>query len=282
MTTRNMGSSMNPEGLPHWTMKALLAKSLRHRLEYDIPFIAGYFGCCSGGCHRATGDVPYPAFENLLEEVTSVEVEGSVANRSPDIVLHRDNMPPRVIEIVDTSILTPQKLADYRHANVDVFVFEVHDRESVEAQLRSPVPLVAAPVLGNCRQQRRERLRELVKALESTPDATFGVQQPKVRFPETDEELARQLDEMDRRTSLSTTYVSQGLAISHEDVRPSYQKFVVAGKTVSKAGLFSIIGFTKLIADINGLSDMVGDDLWEMLAKVDSLVKTRFEEVPAF
>ena len=56
--------------------------------------------------------------------------------------------------------------------------------------------------------------------------------------------------------------------ITRGDLRPSSQKFVVAGRTVSKTELFSVMGHVKWTADINGLTDRVGDVLWEMMAKI--------------
>ena len=63
---RNMGSPMNPEGTPHWTLKNLLTRMLRRRLEDDIPYLAGYFDeCCDGECQTTGEDSPVPVFENL-------------------------------------------------------------------------------------------------------------------------------------------------------------------------------------------------------------------------
>ena len=42
----------------------------------------------------------------------------------------------------------------------------------------------------------------------------------------------------------------------------------MAGRTVSKADLFSVMGHVKWTADINGLTDRVGDVLWAMMAKI--------------
>lgn len=106
-----------------------------------------------------------------------------------------------------------------------------------------------------------------MEALESTPDAIFGVEQPKLNF-DAPGALDKQIDEMQRRRVSSTTYVGDCYAISRDEYSPSYQKFVVAGRTVSKEDLFGVIGHVKWIADINGLTGMVGAKLWEILLKV--------------
>ena len=169
---------------------------------------------------------------------------------------------------MNTSPITPEKLSDYRNGG-DVFVIHAHDLESVIGQLMSPVPLFSARVLNGCRKARGKRLQQLMEALESTPDATFGVQQPEIRFDVPEEDLFKQISESGARSSSSTTYISQdGFMLTREDVHPSSQKFVVAGSTVSKADLFSVIGHVKWMADINSLTDRVDDLLWEMLAKV--------------
>ena len=62
-----------------------------------------------------------------------------------------------------------------------------HTREDVLGMLSAPVKWLKAFTLKECRQ--RERLRQLWDFLESTADATFGVQQPNSRFPESERNL---------------------------------------------------------------------------------------------
>ena len=177
MTTKNMGTPANPEGLPHWTGKSLLGVELRKALKEDRAVMVGFFERCDK-CDQSQWDDPAPTFENLLEGVVAVGIEEDYGNYRPDIILHRNNAPPRIIEVVVTSEPQPRKLAFYRKEGVDTFKVDVHTREDALGLAYSrSLRLVDAVVVNDCRWRQRKRLRELMEALDAAPDATFGVKQ---------------------------------------------------------------------------------------------------------
>ena len=263
-----MGTPEYREGVPHWTLKNLLARQLRYCLDTDRPFLVGFREHCDN-CHGLQNDREFPIIENLLEGVVSVDVEQSLGNRIPDIILHIKDDKPKIIEVIDTSPPVEAKLADYRAMGVDAFGVMAHTREDVLGMLSAPVKWLKALTLKECRQRQRERLRQLWDFLESTADATFGVQQPNSKFPESEEEFIREYEIMRKRMAKEEFYISsEGMMISSWDSRPAWQKFVVAGRTVSKADLFSVIGMTRLVADINGSTSPVFDTLYDMIAVI--------------
>ena len=247
MTTNNMGTPLNPEGLPHWTAKSMFAHRLRQYLANDRALMVGYFEKCDE-CPEEQDIHPTPTFENLLEGVVRIGVEEDFGNRCPDITLHRDRLPPRIIEIEDTNPLSEEKLADYRRRGVDVFSVEVHNRQDVLGHLRSPVWLWNAPVIAYCREKQRQRLRQLLRRLEETPDATFGVLQPRIDFNDPDW-AEKHFEQSERRVVRRTTYEGELVTITRSESRPAFQKFVVADKTVSLADLLMVMAAVSVMAD---------------------------------
>ena len=51
----------------------------------------------------------------------SVDVEQSLGNRIPDIILRTKDDKPKFIEVIDTSPPVEAKLADYRAMGLDAF-----------------------------------------------------------------------------------------------------------------------------------------------------------------
>ena len=134
---------------------------------------------------------------------------------------------------------------------VDVFVIQACDREDTIGQLRSPVPGVSAPILNRSHQP-----RQLMDVLNSTPDATYGVQQPDLKIDVAGLERAKRLEELSVRRSQSKTHIGRdGFMITREEVRPSPQKIVVGGRTMSKSDLFSVVGQVRWIAGISRITD---------------------------
>ena len=78
----NMGTPMQPEGVPHWSNKVMW----RHKLELNRRHQQGFwlfYDTCCGRC-EAGGYV-----ENILDGVTTVRMEAEQEGYRPDILLER-------------------------------------------------------------------------------------------------------------------------------------------------------------------------------------------------
>ena len=261
MTTKNMGTPANPEGLPHWTGKSLLGVELRKALKEDRAVMVGFFEKCDK-CDQSQWDDPAPTFENLLEGVVAVGIEENYGNYRPDIILHRDNAPLRIIEVVDTSEPQPRKLAFYRKESVDVFKVVVHTRkDALDLAYSRSMRLVDAVVVNDCRWRQRARLQDLMEALNTVPDATFGVKQMGSRsFTEAWAKIdpASYRDYTQALEKNREYFEIRGMRGSSSDVkidlppdvsekveraarRLPTQQYVVAGRTVSRYDLLSVM-----------------------------------------
>ena len=260
-----MGTEASPEGLPHWTIKNFLAKELRASLAVGMPHLAFVLEHCpncdderdrfcvahgsdadSCGC----SEMPrWPTTLNLLEAVTHIGVEETLGSRRPDILLRRKGKPPLAIEVIHSSAMDERKHRDYQKVGAEVLVLGSGDATQVRAFLGSGLKGFFVQGAGPCRGPARKRLRGLWNALETTPDATFGV---------------RQIGK-GRLEPVSEVYVGEAMTITNRDVRYPY-KCVVADKAVSHADLIDIIGLFATLANAHGFLRSVGHQLWSMLA----------------
>ncbi|MXY45466.1 MAG: hypothetical protein F4Y44_00470 [Chloroflexi bacterium] len=266
--TTNMGTPMYPEGMPHWTGKSLFGRELRKSLEEDRAVMVGYFEKCDK-CDQFQREVPAPTFENLLNGVVAVGVEEDYGNYRPDIILHRRDAPPRIIEIVDTSEPNSEKLAFYKEQGADVFRADVHTREDVLALAYSrSLRLLDGVLVNDCRQTQRARLQSMMRDLCTIPDASFGVKQMGSRLFEDvlakiDPESAREhMETIERNKEYFesdgvrgwSSHAEINLSLEESDKvnaamrQPLTQQFLVAGKTVTRDELLSVISMVRIIA----------------------------------
>ena len=111
----NMGTPGSPEGVPHWTNKAMLFNKLKKWQKTQRPFHVFF---------ELGGDL---FVENVLEDVTAVLQESPSGGYRPDILLERGDEPPVWIEIVHTSPPTAEKLEEAAARGIDVF--EIHGKD---------------------------------------------------------------------------------------------------------------------------------------------------------
>lgn len=261
----NMGTEESPEGLPHWTIKNFLAKQLRESLAVGMPYPAFVLEHCSK-CedererfcvtHGSDADscecteMPrWPTTLNLLEAVTHIKVEETLGSRRPDILLRRKGKPPLAIEVVHSSAMDERKYRDYQKVGAEVLVLGSGGATQVRAFLRSGVKGFFVQAVGPCRSSARKRLRELWNALDTTPEATFGV---------------RQVGD-GRLDPVSEVYLGEAMTITNRDVRYPYQ-CMVADKAVSHGDIIDIIGLFATLAKAHGFLRHVGHQIWTMLA----------------
>ena len=191
----NMGTPNYPEGLPHWTTKALLAQRLRRGMQnegrrYATPFRRELrnINLPSGlsvpeGLQGATqrledrvdeiSPLAFAIFDepahdgceggvmvlNLLEGMRGgrVECEKPFGNYIPDISLYRngESEPHVVIEVVTTSEPTEQKKRFYEEQGIVAFVLHVGRDDNVRAVTGRPAVWVSA--LSNAPRGRKIR-----------------------------------------------------------------------------------------------------------------------------
>ena len=147
----NMGTPMHPEGLPHWSNKAMFFNKLKEWQKRQKPFFV-FFGECCGRCPGFNGGL---FVENILQDVTAVSQEAWWGGYKPDILLERGNRSPVWVEITHTSAPSTNKLAYAARHGIDVFEIGGESRP-VEASLRKAH---IAPV--NCSYRRRRQLIEV-------------------------------------------------------------------------------------------------------------------------
>ena len=166
----NMGTPGYPEGVSHWTNKALLSHKLERRRKRQQGYWLFFRECC-GEC-QGRGFV-----ENILEGVTAVRSEADYENYRPDILLERGDKPPIWLEITHTSPPSPQKLAYCASQGIDVFELEGSQHPVDSSVIRAYI----SP--RNCRKQKRERLASLWQSIADLGDPIVGIKED-FRSPE--------------------------------------------------------------------------------------------------
>ena len=141
----NMGTPGSPEGVPHWTNKAMLFNKLKEWQKTQRPFHL-FFEL--GGDMRVV---------NILEDVTEVLQESPSGGYRPDILLERSDQPPIWIEIVHRSLPSAPKLAYAAAQGIDVFEIHGNDRPIYMAVRNAHISPRSRPRL----RQRHDRLIQI-------------------------------------------------------------------------------------------------------------------------
>lgn len=160
----NMGTPVNPEGVPHWSNTAMFAHKLegrRHRQQGFWLFFREDCGRCDGG-----GFV-----ENILADVTSVKREEAYGGFRPDVLLERGDKPPIWLEFTHTSPPSASKLAYCAGRGIDVFELDGSQRPLDSFVRKAHI----SP--RNCREQQRRRLNELWERMASLDDPVIGIRE---------------------------------------------------------------------------------------------------------
>lgn len=182
----NMGTPGNPEGVPHWTNKALLSHKLESRRKKQQGYWLFFRECC-GQC-EGSGFV-----ENILEGVTAVRSEADCGSYRPDILLERGEKPPIWLEITHTSPPSGQKLAYCASQGIDVFELDGSQHPIDSAVIRAYI----SPL--NCRKRKRERLASLWQNIAALDNPLVGIKED-FRSPQRQRrELENMLSDSEKR-----------------------------------------------------------------------------------
>ena len=158
----NMGTPMQPEGVPHWSNKVMW----RHKLELNRRHQQGFwlfYGTCCGRC-EAGGYV-----ENVMDGVTAVRMEAEQGGYRPDILLERGESTPVWLEVTHTSRPYEAKLAYCSDHGIDLFELDGSREPSKSAIARVHI----SP--ENCRAAGRDRLYDLWEHMAGVEDPVIGV-----------------------------------------------------------------------------------------------------------
>lgn len=160
----NMGTPEHPEGVPHWSNKAMFSRDLERRRKQQHGFWLFFKECC-GRC-EGSGFI-----ENILTDVTAVRTESEYGGFRPDILLERADSPPIWLEITHTSPPSRAKLAFCAAHGIDVFELD-GSRRPIDASVR-----MAHISPRNCRQPRRQRLFDLWQQMARLDDPIVGIRE---------------------------------------------------------------------------------------------------------
>ena len=141
----NMGTPGSPEGVPHWTNKAMLFNKLKKWQKTQRPYHVFF---------ELGGDL---FVENILEAVTAVLQESPSCGYRPDILLERGDEPPVWIEIVHTNPPKAGKLEKAAASGIDVFEIHGKDRPIVMSVKNAHISCRSRPRL----LLRRDRLIQI-------------------------------------------------------------------------------------------------------------------------
>ena len=163
----NMGTPGHPEGVSHWSNKAMYGHKFKSYLRMQKGFWLFFRECC-GEC-EGTGHV-----ENILKDVAAVRIEdeydaGQTGRYYPDILLERRGLPQIWIEITHTSKPSQRKLAYCRERGIDVFELDGSRRPEECSVLKAHI----SP--RNCRSPQRSRLNDLWNHLHGLDDPVVGI-----------------------------------------------------------------------------------------------------------
>lgn len=196
--TANMGTHANPEGLPHWTAKHLLAHRLRRGMQntgrrYGTPFrrqfrrinvpdgldIPKGLETALGGVKDRVDDIsplkffvfyepPHDACDggymvvNLLAGMRGgdIKCEEPFGDYIPDVSLYREGLPsPHIaIEVVHTSGISDRKKAFYEEAGVVAFKVATDKTVNVRAATARPFNVVECIANAPCGRDIRSEL----------------------------------------------------------------------------------------------------------------------------
>lgn len=164
----NFGTQGHPEGIEHWTTKAMLRKHMDTGLKHRGAIFAA---ATERNCARCAGGlIPI----NLLEGVERVgEVEAPFRSGQdgfiPDFMLwgKDERKPVAFVEVVHTSRPSQEKIAFCRRENIDLLLFSAVAPVANHWQTRLLWPEALAL---RCRQKERRRLDQLMDYLWSLPD----------------------------------------------------------------------------------------------------------------
>ena len=199
--TANMGSPNNPEGLPHWTAKSLMAHRLRRGMQnsgrcYGAPFsrqlrnVAVPDGLDAPQGLETTlehlservdsiSPLAFAIFDepshdacvggamvvNLLEGMRNGEVkcEESFGDFLPDIALYREDAstPHVVIEVEHTNPPSERKIGFYKAEGVVAFALNVNGYTDVRAAVHRTVVEITALTNPPCGRALREEIMRL-------------------------------------------------------------------------------------------------------------------------
>lgn len=165
----NFGTQGHPEGIEHWTTKAMLRKHMETGLKHrGAIFAAATERNCA---HCAGGPIPINLLEGV-ERVGEVEVpfRSGQGGFIPDFMLwgKDERKPLAFVEVVHTSRPSQEKIEFCRRENIDLLLFSAVAPIDNHWQTRLLWP--EALVL-RCRQKERRRLDQLMDYLWSLPDA---------------------------------------------------------------------------------------------------------------
>ena len=187
-----MGTPGHPEGVPHFSNKAMMGKWWKARVAKQKPFHL-FFKCTCGEC---PGEM---VVENVLAGVTAVKVECDYGFFRPDILLERGGgQKPVFVEVTHTSGPSQNKLEFCYKEGVDVFELDGSGRPGTRHDTIRNVHVAR----GNCRKPKRERLLDLWRHMESLEWARVGVKED-FRIPERKQsEIEAQLAHFEEQDAL--------------------------------------------------------------------------------
>ena len=187
-----MGTPEHPEGVPHFSNKAMMGKWWKARVAKQKPFHL-FFKCTCGEC---LGEM---VVENVLAGVTAVKVECDYEFFRPDILLERGGGQKSVfVEVTHTSGPSQNKLEFCYKEGIDVFELDGSGRPGTRHDTIRNVHVAR----GNCRKPKRERLLDLWCHMESLEWARVGVKED-FRSPERKQsEIEAQLAHFEEQDAL--------------------------------------------------------------------------------
>ena len=170
MNRMNMGTPLNPEGVPHWSNTAMYSHILERRRKKQQGFWLFFAECC-GRC------VGGGFVENILADVTAVKREAGYGGFIPDVLLERGDNSPIWLEFTHTSPPSASKLAYCASNGIDIFELDGSQRP-IDSVVRK-----AHISPRNCRNRRRQRLIDLWRQIAKSEDPSVGIRED-FRSPE--------------------------------------------------------------------------------------------------
>ena len=160
----SMEEPNNPEGIPHFSNRAMFSNKLESYRKRQKGFWLFFSECC-GQCGER-GFV-----ENILTDVTEVRLESQDGEDRPDILLERKNRPPLWLLFTQPNPLSIEMLAYCMAHGIDIFELEGGKRPVECTIIRAHI----AP--RNCRDRKRRRLADIWKSLQKSEFARIGIRE---------------------------------------------------------------------------------------------------------